>query len=277
MSNPILLKMFLENKTPSGDQSALLGMLASNPQLLSALAGGAGGAGGSNAGGGIAAILQNNPGLLASLGGGGGGGGIAAILQNNPGLLASLTGGGGNNQSQSPSNTPQPQGRQNFDITTIAGGSGSGGGSIGAFLQNNPGILSTLSQAMTTASPPTTTTTTTIPPKSNKFQSSPSNLIDPVRVLPPFKIISSSTTASPQRLSTTVAPSKSPSGIDLSAFLKNPAVQKLVQEYPQITEDFNKASKSGDLIGLLGNPIIAKFVQVTFNLNSENRFVVRHI
>jgi hypothetical protein len=56
-------------------------------------------------------------------------------------------------------------------------------------------------------------------------------------------------------------PTKSPSGIDLSAFLKNPAVQKLVAEFPEITDLFNKASQSGDLVSLLGNPVIAKFVQ----------------
>jgi hypothetical protein len=56
-------------------------------------------------------------------------------------------------------------------------------------------------------------------------------------------------------------PTKSPSGVDLSSFLKNPAVQKLVTEHPEIVEEFNKASKSGDLVALLGNPVIARFVQ----------------
>jgi len=65
------------------------------------------------------------------------------------------------------------------------------------------------------------------------------------------------------------SPDKSPSGIDLSVFLKNPAVKKLTEEYPQITEDFNKASKSGDLVGLLANPIIAKFVQVAFTFKKK--------
>ena len=68
-SNPILLSMFLANKTPSEGQMALLAMLQNNPGLLSALAqGGAGGA----AGGGILAALQSNPGLLAMLAQGGG-------------------------------------------------------------------------------------------------------------------------------------------------------------------------------------------------------------
>ena len=43
--------------------------------------------------------------------------------------------------------------------------------------------------------------------------------------------------------------------------MKNPAVQKLVKEHPEIVEQFNMASKTGDLVALLGNPVIAKFVQ----------------
>ena len=54
----------------------------------------------------------------------------------------------------------------------------------------------------------------------------------------------------------------SSSDIDLSVLLKYPEAKKLTEEYRKITGDFKKATKSGNLVGLLSNPLVAKFAQV---------------
>ena len=385
-SNPLILRMFLENKTPADGQMSLLAMIQSNPALLSALTqggapggGGAGGgllaalqsnpgllaqlggAGAGAGGGGLLAALQSNPGLLAQLGSGGagtgaGGGGLAAALQSNPGLLAQLgaggagTGAGGGGLLAALQSNPgllaqlgaggagagggagiasafgkgaetggPPVGgggllaalQSNPGLLAQLGGGGGGGllsalqsnpgllaqlgqgsgsasGGLAGAIQNNPALLAALTkgqQASSTSSPTPSVSTSF---SSSKYESAPSNHLEPsytatsVRVLPPLKLASTSEVilpasstvkpASPEQVpprtpavasasATAGPPTKSPSGVDLSSFLKNPAVQKLVKEHPEIVDDFNKASQSGDLVGLLGNPVIAKFVQ----------------
>ena len=355
-SNPLILRMFLENKTPADGQMSLLAMIQSNPALLSALTQG-GAPGGGGAGGGLLAALQSNPGLLAQLGGAGagaGGGGLLAALQSNPGLLAQLgsggAGAGGGGLSSALQSNPgllaqlgaggagagggagiasafgkgaetggPPVGgggllaalQSNPGLLAQLGGGGGGGllsalqsnpgllaqlgqgsgsasGGLAGAIQNNPALLAALTkgqQASSTSSPTPSVSTSF---SSSKYESAPSNHLEPsytatsVRVLPPLKLASTSEVilpasstvkpASPEQVpprtpavasasATAGPPTKSPSGVDLSSFLKNPAVQKLVKEHPEIVDDFNKASQSGDLVGLLGNPVIAKFVQ----------------
>lgn len=57
--------------------------------------------------------------------------------------------------------------------------------------------------------------------------------------------------------------SPSPSSPDGPSFLANPAVMQLISEHPEVLADFIKASQTKDFVGLLSNPVIAKFVQVT--------------
>jgi len=38
---------------------------------------------------------------------------------------------------------------------------------------------------------------------------------------------------------------------------------QLISEHPEVLADFIKASQTKDFVGLLSNPVIAKFVQVT--------------
>jgi hypothetical protein len=201
------------------------------------------------------AALQANPALLSQLGGGGGGGGFLAALQSNPGLLAQL--------------------RQ---------GSGSSGGLAGA-IQSNPALLAALTKGQSSSATATTTPPTPVSHSktSTKHETSSANHIEPshsstsVRVLPPLKYISSPEVILPA--STTIkpasskqvpapkpgapaaaakevdAPTKSPSGVDLSAFLKNPAVQKLVKEHPEIVDQFNQVT-------ILYNVLLPKFTNV---------------
>jgi hypothetical protein len=188
--------------------------------------------------------------------GGGSGTGNSALLQaaaNNPALLASFAKGAGSSTS---------------------------GGLAGA-IQNNPALQAAVTKGGSSQS------TTII--KSQSFPSS--NSLEPasVRILPPPRIISSGSSSNVQVIPTAktsptasklpppppapeskaAPPSKSPSGIDLSRFLKNPAVVELVTKNPEIVEEFNKASESGDLVGLLGNPVIAKFVQANPSVVSD--------